>query len=101
MTIASSDRLAVVASRRSCHRGRVFVTLRLLRPSAVEIAVTGLETVPPEEVVLQAEPPVVRFTDVTSQSGLTFVHTNGAYGDKLLPETMGSGVVVLDWDLGW
>ena len=28
----------------------------------------------------------------------TFKHVNGAYGDKLLPETMGSGVAVLDYD---
>ncbi len=29
---------------------------------------------------------------------LPFVHNNGAYGDKLLPETMGSGAAFLDFD---
>src|SRR4029453_5147832 len=30
--------------------------------------------------------------------GLKFVHNNGAYGDKLLPETMGGGVGFFDFD---
>jgi hypothetical protein len=42
--------------------------------------------------------PSVRFTDVTRESGITFVHNNGAYGDKLLPETMGGGVAFFDYD---
>ncbi len=40
----------------------------------------------------------VAFTDVTTQSGVRFRHTSGAFGKKYLPETMGSGVVVLDVD---
>jgi hypothetical protein len=39
-----------------------------------------------------------RFTDLTQQAGLSFVHNNGAYGDKLLPETMGGGVAFFDFD---
>ncbi len=46
----------------------------------------------------QAEIPLARFTDITGSSGITFIHNNGAYGDKLLPETMGSGVAFLDFD---
>src|SRR5438132_12015681 len=42
--------------------------------------------------------PVVRFTDITEAAGITFRHTNGAFGKKLLPETMGSGVAFLDYD---
>src|SRR5689334_14913083 len=45
-----------------------------------------------------AEMPTVRFTDVTAASGITFRHYNGATGDKLLPETMGGGVSVIDFD---
>jgi enediyne biosynthesis protein E4 len=45
-----------------------------------------------------AEVPVVTFTDVTADAGIKFVHNNGAYGEKLLPETMGSGVAFLDFD---
>jgi hypothetical protein len=39
-----------------------------------------------------------KFTDVTREAGISFVHNNGAYGDKLLPETMGGGVAFLDFD---
>ena len=42
--------------------------------------------------------PTVKFTDITAASGIKFVHNNGATGDKLLPETMGSGVAILDFD---
>jgi hypothetical protein len=43
-----------------------------------------------------------RFTDVTASAGLQFRHDNGAYGGKLLPETLGSGCAFLDYDNdGW
>ena len=42
--------------------------------------------------------PVVRFEDVTDLAGVRFEHFNGATGDKLLPETMGSGVAFFDFD---
>ena len=45
-----------------------------------------------------AEVPAAPFTDITVSSGLKFVHTNGAYGEKLLPETMGGGVAFFDFD---
>ena len=45
-----------------------------------------------------SEIPVAKFTDITAEAGLTFVHNNGAYGDKLLPETMGGGVAFFDFD---
>jgi hypothetical protein len=44
----------------------------------------------------------VRLVDVTSAAGLRFHHENGAYGGKLLPETMGSGCAFVDYDAdGW
>lgn len=42
--------------------------------------------------------PDVKLIDVTAESGIEYTHTSGAYGDKLLPETMGGGVAVLDYD---
>ncbi len=49
--------------------------------------------------IAQAEEiPLARFSDITTQAGIAFVHNNGAYGDKLLPETMGGGVAFLDFD---
>jgi hypothetical protein len=44
----------------------------------------------------------VHFTDVTDAAGIHFRHNSGAFGKKYLPETMGSGVCVLDYDAdGW
>jgi hypothetical protein len=40
----------------------------------------------------------IHFVDATSASGISFHHHNGAFGKKYLPETMGSGVCVLDYD---
>ena len=48
-----------------------------------------------------AAPPVT-FTDVTGPAGVRFVHNNGAFGRKYLPETMGSGALWFDADGdGW
>jgi hypothetical protein len=56
--------------------------------------------VPPKrtEKVAAGTLPKVKFVDITRDAGLTFVHDNGAAGEKLLPETMGSGVAFLDFD---
>jgi hypothetical protein len=44
----------------------------------------------------------IEFTDVTAQSGIRFKHNTGAFGQKYLPETMGSGVCFIDYDNdGW
>jgi enediyne biosynthesis protein E4 len=44
----------------------------------------------------------LQFTDVTAQAGINFKHNSGAFGKKYLPETMGSGVCVFDYDNdGW
>jgi hypothetical protein len=43
-----------------------------------------------------------RFADVTQLAGIQFQHNSGAFGGKLLPETLGSGCVFLDYDAdGW
>jgi hypothetical protein len=44
----------------------------------------------------------VHFEDITRVAGIHFVHNNGAFGKKWLPETMGSGAAFLDYDNdGW
>ena len=43
-------------------------------------------------------PPQLPLVDVTEESGIQFVHESGKYGEKLLPETMGSGVAVFDYN---
>lgn len=50
----------------------------------------------------QSSSPGFRFSDVTAQAGIQFQHNSGAYGGKLLPETLGSGCAFLDYDRdGW
>jgi hypothetical protein len=42
------------------------------------------------------------FVDVTQQAGISFQHNSGAFGQKFLPETLGSGCAFLDYDNdGW
>jgi hypothetical protein len=44
----------------------------------------------------------VTFTDITAKAGIHFRHNSGAFGQKYLPETMGSGVCFIDYDNdGW
>jgi enediyne biosynthesis protein E4 len=51
---------------------------------------------------LHGQAPAFRLVDVTSAAGLQFRHNSGAYGGKLLPETMGSGCAFIDYDGdGW
>jgi hypothetical protein len=89
------------------------------RSLAVIVAVVGVGGVwwalnkPPEKLVETKEanrpeaklrdrpkvdPPEAKFTDVTKESGVDFVHFNGATGRKLLPETMGGGVAAFDFN---
>ena len=44
------------------------------------------------------EAPRIVFTDVAAEAGIDFSHVSGAYGERLLPETMGGGVAFLDYD---
>ena len=46
--------------------------------------------------------PGFHLTNVTARAGIQFQHNSGAYGGKLLPETLGSGCAFLDYDRdGW
>src|SRR2546425_1927315 len=52
--------------------------------------------------VLCADAQQIRFRDITAQAGIHFVHNNGAFGKKYLPETMGPGCAFIDYDNdGW
>ena len=60
------------------------------------------QQVPIAEVAPPRPSGSVRFTDVTQAAGIHFRHHSGAFGKKYLPETMGSGVCVIDYnDDGW
>jgi len=40
----------------------------------------------------------IHFRDITAQAGIHFMHNNGAFGKKWLPETMGPGCAFIDYD---
>jgi hypothetical protein len=50
----------------------------------------------PQAAVVQ--PPHVTFTDITAKAGIRFTHTSGAFGRKLMPESLGSGCAFIDYD---
>ena len=75
--------------------GIIFAINRKPRNSPLRITPFAAPTVPEMSA---AEIPMARFTDVTAAAGINFAHNNGAYGDKLLPETMGGGVAFFDFD---
>src|SRR5437764_6166500 len=52
----------------------------------------------PSPIIESPPPPPIRFTEVTASAGISFRHFSGATGKKLLPETMGGGVAVIDFD---
>ena len=45
-----------------------------------------------------ASAPALPFKDITASAGIDFTHDDGARGEKLLPETMGSGCAFIDVD---
>jgi hypothetical protein len=98
------DRVIGVAFRRSVAvvmMGVIIglVTTWILRARPIEERVVAKSIAAPRELDRSgAGRPALPFTDITTRSGIEFVHVNGATGDKLLPETMGSGVAVLDFD---
>lgn len=44
----------------------------------------------------------IQLVDVTREAGISFEHNSGAFGKKYLPETLGSGCALIDYDNdGW
>ena len=73
--------------------------------AAALIAAILLQPRPDKQVATEAVPvrqprplPTIQFTDITRTAGIGFSHQPGATGEKYLPETMGSGVAVFDYD---
>lgn len=49
--------------------------------------------------MMTAQPPsAIQFRNITQAAGIRFVHNNGAFGAKYLPETLGPGCAFLDYD---
>jgi len=70
----------------------------LLAACAAAVTVVGMARTSPDA----ATAPSITFRDITRKAGIHFVHNNGAFGKKYLPETMGPGVAFIDYDNdGW
>ena len=69
-----------------------------LRPPAEKAAQVTIAPGAEKRAAAIAELPKVKFTDITAEAGIKFKHCNGGYGEKLLPETMGSGAAFFDYD---
>jgi hypothetical protein len=70
----------------------------LLRKPAPERVPDPTPVTPALPRVVEQPLTAVPFTDVAKASGIEFIHTTGATGESLLPETMGGGVGFLDVD---
>lgn len=53
------------------------------------------EASPTPKAVVHAH---ITYTDITESSGITFMHNNGHTGKKYMPETMGGGCGLFDYD---
>src|SRR5215207_4771902 len=69
-----------------------------LRKPAPAATTSAQITLPTKRTKSAVPLPQMPFADITQDAGIDFVHESGAYGDKLLPETMGSGCAFLDYD---
>jgi hypothetical protein len=75
--------------------------LRKLAADALSLQL-ALALLTPANAKAQGGDAGAQFLDVTAKAGIRFVHNNGAFGKKYLPETIGPGVAFIDYDNdGW
>jgi hypothetical protein len=55
-------------------------------------------TLPQQRTQVAVTLPKIPLTDISDQCGIGFTHFNGMDGEKLLPETMGGGIAIFDFD---
>ncbi len=99
LSLVLSAALALIA-------GVAYLLLSSKAPAPVAEAEIALPRLAPAEEAAPADDraatpttaPAVHFTDITEAAGIDFVHTNGAYGERLMPETIGSGAAFFDYD---
>ncbi len=80
-------------------RGAISPLVPVLVPLAVAAILIGFwfSRMLPFQPKASAPPPV-RFTDVTRESGIDFIHDNGSQGDQETPTTLPGAVAFLDYD---
>ena len=75
----------------------VIVVLVLLGGEEEEILVDEAKVTGPQ-ISKSVVTPTILLKDITQESGIDFTHTNGAYGSRMLPETMGGGLAFFDYN---
>jgi enediyne biosynthesis protein E4 len=81
-----------VSTKAESHRGQLKTSL--LRLLCVSVSLLSMLFL----VIMEGSAQTVRFRDITAQAGIRFIHNNGAFGKKWLPETMGPGCAFIDYD---
>ena len=104
--VERDDAVIGVALRKSAYAllgllligGGAYAVNRWMQPPPVIVReLQPIEPIKPREdakLIL----PSIPYRDITTEAGISFVHENGAAGEKLLPETMGGGCAFLDYD---
>ena len=72
----------------------LFAVTLLLAACRRKEVVTPAPAIPPAPTPV----PAARFEEKAEAMGIRFTHVTGARGEKWMPETMGGGVAVLDYD---
>ena len=72
------------------HRGKSFIGFHCVSVSLLLIVLLSVAPMQAEEHIT--------FRDITAQAGIHFLHNNGAFGQRWLPETMGPGCAFIDYD---
>ncbi|RPI77473.1 MAG: VCBS repeat-containing protein, partial [Planctomycetaceae bacterium] len=90
-------RRSVVVLAALAAAGLLFVWLNQKPPVEQETRQTELSQAQKRKQA-EVDPPRVPFSDMTASAGIDFVHENGATGEKLLPESMGGGCAVFDYN---
>jgi len=102
--VPQDDAIIGLAFRRSVQVLAVLLLLGgalffYLRRAPEERAEQKIEKTAPQAVPAKAlELPTLPFHDITREAGISWVHENGATGEKLLPESMGGGAAFFDYD---
>ncbi len=73
---------------------------------AILIAVTAIRGGTSRKLVRNLDPPrtkakaprAFQFTDIARSAGIDFVHNNGSFGKRYLPEPLGPGCAFIDYD---
>lgn len=77
--------------------GGALAVAYLLQPPAEEDRRTEI-ALPEVRRVAKLELPQIPLTDITAEAGVDWQHVSGMEGEKLLPETMGGGVAIFDYN---